>query len=149
MKGPVLAYLSVFALVACTPPSTPPAVGAASGLTPTSYAAGSAANTTAVFDGTYTFSGVQNMSKGSALPGAGEGSSSCPNYTASPLVISNGLAQFDVLNIRFQGYVTPQGVLEMRTGVGQHFEGQVNPQGVIAGRSIGACVYDASWRKSA
>ena len=33
MKGPVLAYLSVFALVACTPPSTPPAVGAASGLT--------------------------------------------------------------------------------------------------------------------
>ena len=147
MKGLVLAYLSTFALVACTPPSTPPAVGAASGLTPTSYAAGSAANTTTVFDGTY--SGVQNMSKGSALPGPGEGSSSCPNYTASPLVISNGLAQFDVLNIRFQGYVTPQGVLEMRTGVGQHFEGQVKPQGVIAGRSIGACVYDASWRKRA
>jgi hypothetical protein len=64
------------------------------------------------------------MSSGSALPGAGEGSSNCPNYTASPLTISNGFAQFDVLNIRFQGYVTPQGSLAMRTGVGQKFEGK-------------------------
>lgn len=149
MKGVALPYLSVFALVACTPPGTPPAVGAASGLTPASYAGGTAANTTTAFDGTYSFSGERKMSRGSALPGSGEGSSNCPNYTASPLIISNGLAQFDVLNIRFQGYVTPQGSLEMRTGVGQHFEGRINPQGVITGRVIGACVYDASWQKRA
>ena len=123
MKALVLASVSasVFTLIACTPPATPPAVGAAAAPTPANYAAGSAANTTTVFDGTYSFSGVQNMSKGSALPGPGEGSSNCPNYTASPLLISNGLAQFDVLNVRFQGYVTPQGLLEMRTGVGQRF----------------------------
>ena len=65
------------------------------------------------------------------------------------MIISTGLAQFDVLNIRFQGYVTPQGSLEMRTGVGQHFEGRINPQRVITGRVIGTCVYDASWQKIA
>ena len=116
---------------------------------PTSYAAGSAANTTTAFDGTYSPGAVRNVSKGNALPGGGENVSDCPNYTASPIVISNGLAQFDVLNIRFQGYVTPQGALAMRTGVGQRFEGQIDPQGVINGRVIGACVYDASWRRSA
>src|SRR5262249_854678 len=121
--------------------------GGASGLTPASYAGGTAANTTTAFNGTYSFRGEQNISRASALPSPGEGSSNCPNYPASPFTISNGLAQFDVLNIRFQGYVTPQGSLEMRTGVGQHFKGQVNSQGVITGRVIGACVYDASWQK--
>jgi hypothetical protein len=51
MKSLSLAYLSVFALVACTPPGTPPVVGATSELTPTSYAAGTASNTTTAFDG--------------------------------------------------------------------------------------------------
>jgi hypothetical protein len=144
------AFLSILALAACTAqPSPQPTTGAAPALTPTSYAAGSAANTTTAFDGTYSPGPVRNMSAGSALPGGGEGSSSCPNYSASPVVISNGLAQFDVLNIRFQGYVTPQGSLAMRTGVGQRFEGQIDPQGVIHGRVIGACVYEASWRRSA
>jgi hypothetical protein len=152
MKALFPAWMALLALVACAEQSSPPTAGAAPGagpLTVASYAAGSAANTTTVFDGTYSPGPVQNLSKGSALPGGGEGSSNCPNYTASPLVVSNGLAQFDVLNIRFQGYVTPQGSLTMRTGVGQRFEGQVNPQGAITGRVIGACVYAASWRKRA
>ena len=150
MKGLFLAYMALFVMVAaCTPqPPQPSASGAAPAPTPASYAAGSAANTTTAFDGTYSFESVRNVTLGSALPAGGDGFTACPNYTASPLVISNGLAQFDVLNIRFQGYVTPQGSLTMRTGVGQRFEGQVNPQGVT-GRVIGACAYDGSWRKSA
>jgi hypothetical protein len=132
MRGLLLACIALFASVACTPqPSTPPTTGAAPVLTPASYAAGSAANTTTAFDGTYN-------------PGP-ESSSSCPNYTASSLVVSNGLAQFDVPNMRFQGYVTPQGSLAMRTGAGQRFEGQINSQGVITGRVIGACAYQGSW----
>ena len=105
MKGILLTCMALFAIVACTPqPSTPRTTGAAPALTPASYAAGSVANTTTAFDGTY-------------IPGP-ESSSSCSNYSASPLVISNGLAQFDVRNMRFQGYVTPQGSLPMGTGTG-------------------------------
>ena len=149
MKAAPLAYIALFAMAACTqasmvttttaPPSTP---------TPASYAAGSAANTTAAFDGTYNLASVQNMSKGNTVTGTPANLSNCPNYNASPLVISNGLAEFDVLYLRFQGYVTPQGLLEMRSGQGQHFSGQINPQGVIAGRATGACAYNVSWHKS-
>jgi len=145
MKGLFLAYTALFAIVACTPqPSQPSATGATPAPTPASYAAGSAANTTTSFDGTYSFESARNVTQGSALPAGGEGFTACPNYTASPLVISNGLAQFDVLNIRFQGYVTPQGSLAMRTGVGQRFEGQANPQGTVTGRVIGACAYEGT-----
>ena len=149
MKALFLAYISLFAMAACTqasmvttttaPPSAP---------TPASYAAGSAANTTTAFDGTYNLVSVQNMSKGNTLTGTSANLSSCPNYNASPLVIANGLAEFDVLYLRFQGYVTPQGLLEMRSGQGHHFSGQINPQGVIAGRATGACAYNVSWHKS-
>jgi hypothetical protein len=115
-------YIALFAMVACTPQSsmtttttTPPST-----LTMESYAAGSPANTTTAFDGTYNPGPVQNISQTSGMPSVasqsnalqGEGpgtSANCPNYTASPLVISNGLAQFNVLYLRFQGYVTPQG----------------------------------------
>ena len=148
MKAASLAYIALFAMAACTqasmvttttaPPSTPTRV---------SYAAGSSANTTAAFDGTYNLASVQNMSKGNTVTGTAANLSNCPNYNASPLVISNGLAEFDVLYLRFQGYVTPQGSLEMRTDQGQHFSGQIN-QGVIAGRASGACAYKVSWQKS-
>ena len=132
MKGLLLACIALVAVVACTPqPSMPPTTGAAPALTPASYADGWAANTTTAFDATY-------------LPGP-ESSSSCPNYKSSPMVISNGLAQFDVPNMRFQGYVTPQGSLAMRTGAGHSFEGQVNSQGVITGRVTGPCAYRGSW----
>ena len=149
MKRSFLLYLSILAIIGCAQQQPAPPATATGPITPTSYVAGSAANTTTAFDGTWTGGLVHNMSAGSALPGAGEGSASCPNYAAPPLTISNGLAQFDVQNIRFQGYVTPQGALAMRTGVGQKFEGQIDAQNVLKGRVIGACVYDATWHKSA
>jgi hypothetical protein len=154
MRNLFPAYLSILVLAACAaqspPPPTPGAALANPALTPASYALGSATNTTAAFDGTYTFTAVRNLSSGGgSLRPAGEGYA-CPDYTASPLIISNGLAQFDVANtIRFQGYVTPQGSLAMRTGVGQTFEGQVDRQGVITATVTGGCGYEASWRRSA
>ena len=147
MKPSFLLYLSILAIVGCA--QQQPAPSATGEITPTSYAAGSAANTSTAFDGTWIGGPVQNMSAGSALPNGGQGVSSCTHYAAPPLSISNGLAQFDVENIRFQGYVTPQGALAMRTGVGQRFEGQIDAQNVLKGRVIGACVYDATWHKSA
>lgn len=149
MKLSFLVYVSILVIAGCAQQQPAPSATAAGAITPTSYAAGSAANTTAAFDGTWTGGEVRNMSKGSALQGAGEGSATCPQYAAPPLTISNGLAQLDVQNIRFQGYVTPQGALAMRTGVGQRFEGQIDAQNVLRGRVIGACVYDATWHKSA
>jgi hypothetical protein len=149
MKRSFLLYLPIFAIIGCAQQQPAPSAAATGPITPTSYAAGSAGNTTTAFDGTWTGGPVVNMSAGSALPGGGEGSSRCPHYDAPPLTISNGLAQFDVQNIRFQGYVTPQGALAMRTGVGQRFEGQIDAQNILRGRVIGACVYDATWQKSA
>jgi hypothetical protein len=148
MKRVILLGACAAALAGCAgQQSAPPATTGPQ--TPTSYAAGSAANTTGAFDGTYIGTSIINKSSGSALPGAGEGSSSCHNYpTPPPVTIAHGLGQLDVLNLRFQGYVAPQGALAMRSGVGQRFEGQIDPQFVLRGRVIGACVYDASWRRS-
>jgi hypothetical protein len=149
MKHSFLLYVSILAISGCAQQQPAPPATATGPMTPTSYAAGSVANTTTAFDGTWIGGPVHNMSAGSALPAGGEGYSTCPHYDAPPLTISNGLAQFDVQNIRFQGYVTPQGALAMRTGVGQRFEGQIDAQNVLRGRVIGACVYDATWQKSA
>lgn len=148
MRRSFFVFMSVLAIAGCADQQfAPPA--ATSAMMPASYAAGSTANTTAAFDGTYVGTSITNLSQGSALPGAGQvGSASCPNYpTPPPVTITNGLGQIEVLNLKFQGYVTPQGALAMRSGVGQRFEGQIDPQFVLKGRVIGACVYDASWRR--
>jgi hypothetical protein len=76
MKALPLAYISLLAMVACTPQSsmtttttTPPPTP-----TPASYAAGSAANTTTAFDGTYSLASVQNISHAGGMLGvAGQG----------------------------------------------------------------------------
>ena len=149
MKRFLLLCVCILAIVGCATQQPGPSATATGAITPTSYAIGSATNTTTAFDGTWIGGPVSNMSAGSALPSGGEGSSSCPNYAAPNLTISNGLAQLDVINVRFQGYVTPQGALAMRTGVGQRFEGQIDAKNVLRGRVIGACVYDATWRRSA
>ena len=150
MKLSFLLCVSVLAVGGCTAQQFSPQAPVTGPIAPTSYAAGSAANTTTAFDGTWIGGPLRNMSAGNALPAGGEGYTSCPNYPTTPtLVISNGLGEVDTLNLRFQGYVTPQGALVMRSGAGQHFEGQIGPQNVLAGRMIGPCVYDATWRKSA
>ena len=72
-----------------------------------------------------------------------------PHYNNAPnLTVANGLAQLDFSTLRFQGYVTPQGALVMRSGVGQRLEGQINARNVLAARVIGGCVYDASWKRA-
>jgi ABC-type transport system substrate-binding protein len=153
MKVIFSAYV-ILALVACTAQSSTPPTGAAPATprtTPASYAAGSAANTTTAFDGTWVADPVQNRSKGSALPSGGEGFSSCPDYGPQNMTISNGLAQFSALNRGsiYEGYVTPQGGLELLNGLGARFVGQIGSDNVARGRIIGTCVYELTWRKSA
>ena len=102
MKYSLLLCVSVLAFGGCTAQqfAPPPATGP---ITPTSYAAGSASNTTTAFDGTWIGGPLRNMSAGNALPAGGENYSSCPSYPTTPtLVISNGLGEVDTLNLRFQ-----------------------------------------------
>jgi hypothetical protein len=148
MKRFILLCASVLAIGACATQQPPPAAPAATAITPTKYATGSPANTTTAFDGTWIGGPIRNMSAGETLRAPGE-SPNCPNYNNAPnLTIANGLAQLDFSILRFQGYVTPQGALAMSSGAGQRFEGQINSQNVLAGRVIGGCVYDASWKRA-
>jgi hypothetical protein len=155
MKGLLPAYMSLFAVVACTAqPSVSPTTGAAPAtqrVVPASYAAGSASDTTTAFDGTWVGDPVKNMSSGNALPAGGDNYSTCPNYAVPTLTISHGFAQVSALNqgSTYQGYVSPQGALEMLNGLGGRFMGQIDSQNVLRGRIVGACVYDLTWRKSA
>jgi hypothetical protein len=149
MKRSILLCATVLAIAGCAAQQPPPAApAAATSIAPTNYAAGSPANTTTAFDGTWIGGPIRNMSAGETLRGPEE-NPSCPNYNNAPnLTIANGLAQLDFSILRFQGYVTPQGVLVMRTGAGQRFEGQINSQNVLAARVIGGCVYDATWKRA-
>ena len=148
MKRLIMLCASVLAVGGCAAQQPPPAAPAATSITPTNYAAGSPANTTTGFDGTWIGGPIRNMSAGETLRGPEE-NPSCPNYNNAPtFTIANGLAQLDFSILRFQGYVTPQGVLVMRTGAGQKFEGQINSQNVLAARVVGGCVYDATWNRA-
>ena len=149
MKRFILLCASVLTIGACATQQPPPAApAAATPITPAKYAIGSPANTTTAFDGTWIGGPIRNMSAGETLRGADE-NPSCPNYNNAPnLTIAKGLAQLDFSTLRFQGYVTPQGALAMSSGAGQKFEGQINSQNVLAGRVIGGCVYDASWKRA-
>ena len=150
MKQSVLAGLSILALAACTPQPSPQAGAGAQPTRPTAYAAGSPSNTTSAFDGTYPGVSSQNISKGNTLDVAGGNAPIvCQDYgVPPPLTIHNGLAQFQLLNYTFQGYVTPQGHLKMSAGYGQTVEGQINSQAVFTAQGVGSCAYNATWRKS-
>ena len=151
MKQLFLSGISLLAVAACAPPSPPPAV-AGQPITPVSWVSGAPANTTRAFDGTFTGLSGGNVAGGSITPGASVASVDCPNYTVSslpPVTISNGLAQFQAIGLTFQGYVTPQGGLNMNSGVGQTFEGQIDSRSVLSGQVVGRCAYNLSWQKSA
>jgi hypothetical protein len=126
---------------------------------------GSPANTTKAFDGTYRGVAIQNNSKGgnTLAPGGGTGTVKCQNYAEPPtLTVTNGLAQFDALGVRFAGYVTPQGHLKMHTGYGATVAGQIKPVSIdedfdgdfdaqthiLHGQVLGACAYNVSWQKT-
>jgi len=148
MKRFILLCASVLAIGACASQQPPPAASATTPITPTNYAAGSPANTTTAFDGAWIGGPIRNVSAGEAMRAPGD-APNCPNDNNAPtLTIANGLGQLDFSILRFQGYVTPQGVLVMRTSVGQKFEGQINSQNALAAKVIGGCVYDATWKRA-
>jgi hypothetical protein len=94
--------------------------------------------TTTYYDGTYVGQFVQTTAPQAGAP--------CPNIPVAPaLTIRDGVANFAALDLTFQGYVTPQGALSMRSEGGQTFEGQFDSYHVLRGRIIGKCVYDATW----
>ena len=150
MKRPVLIALSLLGLAACTPQPSPQAGAGTQPMTPAAYAAGSPSDTTSAFDGTHTFVSIQNISKGNELAVAGGNAPiTCQNYNnLLPINIRNGLAQFQLLGYTFQGYVTPQGHLRLNSGYGQGIEGQIDNQGVFNAQGLGACAYNATWRRS-
>ena len=150
MKLPILVGLSLFALAACTPQPSSQAGAGTQPIAPAAYAAGSPSNTTTAFDGTYTFVSIQNVSKGNELDVAGGNAPiTCQTYSnLSPVTVHNGLAQFQLLGYTFQGYVTPQGHLRRGSGYGHGIEGQINNQGVFNAQGLGACAYNATWRRN-
>jgi len=153
MRQLFLAGSSLLAVSACGPQPAPPTAAAGTGdqpIMPRSYAAGSPSYTTTAFDGRYAGVAIRNISKGNTLGiVGGTATLKCPDYGVPPtLTIANGLAQFEALNLTFQGYVTPQGTLKMDSGYGQTLEGQIDHRYALNAQVLGSCAYDASWRKS-
>jgi len=150
MKHLFLLSVPLFVVSACAlQPDSPPIAAAPPVQLASTQSPVSSANTTNAYDGTYTGMSVQNMSAVSALAESGDGISTCANYGAPPaLTISNGLAQFQAHNVTFQGYVTPQGGLTMRTGLGHKFEGHIDNQYALKGRLVERCTYNLSWQRS-
>jgi len=135
MKRFFLLGVSGLAVAACAPQQPPPPAAAA----PPSYAAASPPPATTYYDGTYVGSYTQNLSA------SGSG---CPNFPVAPaLTINNGLARFAALDLTYQGYVTPQGDVNMQTPSGQTFVGHIDPSYRLTGRTSGSCVYDATWQR--
>ena len=136
MKQLFLLSVSLLAISACAPqPSPPPASTAAQ--------VGSAANTTAAFDGDYGgAAAVKKMSAGRNTP-------ECPDTISAPyLIIRNGFAQFQGASPVFEGYVTPQGGLTMQGLRGQTFQGQIDPNFVVRGWVTGPnCTYALLWTR--
>jgi len=133
MKQLFLLGISVFAVAVC-------AAQPASAADP---AAGSPTNTTIIYDGAYSGTSIRTS--------PGPTNEPCPNIPVAPaLHIQNGVAEFRALNVTFQGYVTSDGKLSMKSEGGQTFQGQFYGTGQtlsLAGRIIGRCIYDATWGK--
>src|SRR5262252_6239173 len=122
MQASGMIGLSLLALSASSSPDT--WVGASD--SDPLHVGGSAANTTSAFDGTYTGVAIKNNSKRNTLATAGFGTVKCQNYDRPPtLTVTNGLAQFEVLGVKFTGDVTPQGHLKMHSGYGATLAGQI------------------------
>ena len=128
MRHSFLLGISLLAVSACAPQPAPEQVGP-----PAAPPA-----TTTYYDGTYVGQFVQTT--------PGPTGARCANIPVAPaLTIRNGVANFAALDLTFQGTVTPQGALSMRSEGGQTFEGQFDPYRVLRGRITGTCVYDATW----
>ena len=147
MKLFLLLGVSIMAVSACAPEPTPPsAAGSVSAVQPDGNPTGSPTNATTYFDGIYTEGVIQNASTGKSL-------SECPNLAvAGPVTVRKGLAQLQVNNGRvnstFQGYVSPDGTLAMKSEIGQTFQGRIDSNYVLKARTVGNCVYDAVWKRT-
>ena len=156
-------------LFACNPGTTYLGANPNAGAT---HVAGSTANTTTTFDGTYK--GISNRSASAAsqlTSGPGTGGKTVDITTPGcqqfdelpPLTVTNGLAQFQTMGVTFAGYVTPQGHLVMHSGYGATLTGQAQPALVDENldgnfdyqthvlhakvHSIN-CDYDVSWQRA-
>jgi ABC-type transport system substrate-binding protein len=150
MKHLFLLSVPLFAVSACAlQPAAPPVAAAPTVQLASTQRSVSSVNPTNAYDGTYAGVIVENVSNGSALAEGGDGLSTCVDYGVPPaLTISNGLAQFQAHNVTYQGYVTPQGGLTMRTGLGHKFEGHIDNQYALRGRIVERCTYNLSWQRS-
>ena len=147
MRQSALVGVSLLALGACVPQPSPTARASPEPpLRPAAYAAGSLSNTTSAFDGTYASPGPQTITKLNELEVAGGNAPIyCPDCgPLQPVTIHNGLAQFQVPNYTFQGYVTRQGHLKMDSGYGQTIDGLIDNEGVFRAQGLGGCAYAAT-----
>ena len=149
MKALFLTSISLFAMAACT--QQVPLTASEVALSGPATVAGSAANTSPAFDGTYQ--GLAIRGDSGAGPGlrAVDRSTGCQPFTVPPtMTIANGLAQFQAVGATFAGYVTPQGNLTMDTGRGAKVTGNFDPQtGIFRGQANTInCRYDVAWQKA-
>ena len=149
MKALLLTSISLFALASCMELG-PPAASPVAPSGPTTVA-GSAANTTSAFDGTYR--GIAIRGDSGAGPGlqAADPSTGCQPFTVPPtMTITNGLAQFQAVGATFAGYVTPQGNLTLDSGRGGIVHANFDPRtGIFRGQANSInCRYDVAWQKA-
>src|SRR3954471_16235108 len=128
MKTLFLTSILLFVMAACTqqvPPTASPVA-----LSSPATVAGSAANTTSAFDGTYQgISSRGDSGRGRELQGRDPYTAGCQPFAAPPtMTITNGLAQFQAVGAVFAGYVTPQGYLKLDSGRGAAATVTFNPQ---------------------
>jgi hypothetical protein len=98
---------------------------------------------TTAFDGRYA--GVsREVSKNPSAHRANQ----CPKSgVPGPLTIKNGVARWPV-GEGWEGTVSPEGALMMRTSNGGRFDGQIDAQGAITGQIGGwGCSGTYVWRK--
>ena len=159
MKALFPAGIALLAVVACTPQQQSPQgtlsqhwLGA--GSPAPAQIAGSPDNTTNAFDGTY--SGVSQRSHsaaGAGLKSREPTTPGCQQFDAPPtLTITNGLAQFQALDVTFAGYVTPQGQLKMDSGYGPTVNADFDARqpGILHGQAVSVnCRYNVTWQKAA
>jgi hypothetical protein len=97
------------------------------------------------FDGTYRGTAV-TVAKNNGNNPYREGRCPAPSSPRpATLTIANGV----VRGGPFEGIITPQGVLRMKTERAFVVEGRIDPQGKLQAQGSGAyCVWNYTWQKS-
>ena len=144
MKALFSAGIALVAMVACSPQEQAPQgtlsghwLGESPGA---ALIAGSPENTTTAFDGTYTgISERSHSATGTGLKSRDIPTPGCQQFEVPPTVtITNGLAEFQAMDVTFAGYVTPQGHLKMDSGYGPTVNADFDPRtpGTLHGQAV-------------